>query len=656
MQYQLRRAEALYQSGLVREAEDAATGALLLLRRDDELLSATRGRGKALLESAHAAARKGNEGRAQALYQLSLRVEGDEPTKQDISGHLKALASWQKSTERSTALTQVGDQVRRALSRSVVDPGRDSYEGAQEAIVSWMRAALSSRILEQGPQSPEEREQALEAYRAVRGGADAMVALHLRQGSPASAIGALDQANLSGALSPGMRTVLEGTAQNEPAAWMALFRRFDELRSAPEAELALPHYVADAAAFWAAISLYRSAPGDIESAMPLAMTLVEFAMPEVASTVLAQNSSAETRPEALAWSITLVIQGLLQLSRTNQLEAARRSYSEAEPLLMRAQSLPPSGPHPARASALMAALETRHGFVDRALPLLEQSARANENSETLLRLTRLLEQKGEAARAQSMAKRAVEIAQEEGDLLSEARAEEVLFRLHRKQGNAQPAEQALQRSLHRILVLQGMELPSVSKASIERHLAGVLQYFGATSEMTKAYRRAVLESRRSAVELEITLTDMARAGMTLGNVRITQEALKEAIDQGLPAENTIYIALWHQLNLKRSRHPTDGLSHQVLLRASDATGWLEALRTYGLGTLPVQQLRGKAEGIAERTEADFYQALSLTDTSHQQLLAEVAKSAAVDLVEVRVAADLLANGNHYQLPQDVRLP
>src|SRR5690606_36954842 len=64
VQYQLSRAEALFRDGFSREAEDVVTGALLLLRHDDELLSATRGQEKALFEAAHAAARNGDAGRA----------------------------------------------------------------------------------------------------------------------------------------------------------------------------------------------------------------------------------------------------------------------------------------------------------------------------------------------------------------------------------------------------------------------------------------------------------------------------------------------------------------------------------------------------------------------------------------------------------------
>ena len=45
VQYQLARAEQLFEKGFDREGEDMVTGALLLLRHDDEVLSATRGRG-----------------------------------------------------------------------------------------------------------------------------------------------------------------------------------------------------------------------------------------------------------------------------------------------------------------------------------------------------------------------------------------------------------------------------------------------------------------------------------------------------------------------------------------------------------------------------------------------------------------------------------
>lgn len=655
VQYQLARAGRLFASGFPAEGEDAVTGALLMLRHDDELLSATRGQGDALLQAAHSAAQHGDAGRAQALYELTLRVHEDAQVKSDIGGHLQALDTYREGTRGDSALLRVGEQTREDLARSVVDPSTETYLKARDGLVSWMRAAVSSRALEEAPLTPQQREIAMEAYRAFRTGAPAMIALNLRQGTPVAAVSALEEAQLGAALAPGLRALLEATAKdNEPEAWMALFRQFDDQRNEPEPEVSFPRYLSDAAAFWAAVGLYRSSPGPIEHAMPLSMTLVEFGMPEVASTLLSQNSSEGTSSDALSWGVTLVLRGLLELSRTDQLEAARRSYLEAQPLFERAKSLPPDGPHPARAQALMAALETRHGHAERALPLLQGSVELHPEPATQLRLSRLFEQAGKLPQAVRHADLAVDLAQESGDLLSEARAEEMLFRLFRLQGDAGRAQAALERSLRRTLVLRDMGLPTVSEASVERHLASLMEYYGDARQAQSAYRRALIASAMSPAELEITLTDMARAGLTLGSVHMTREAVKNAIDKGLPAENSIYIALWHQLNLGLTKKKHDGLTHQVFSEATDATGWLRTLRDFGLGEIDAAALQQLASGIPEKAEAEFYAALTRTPMDKKALLG-VAQSSAVDLVEVKIAADLTSK-HDYPFPSDITLP
>lgn len=659
VQYQLTRAAHLFSSGYTQEAADTVTGALLLLRHDDELLSATRGQGTPLLEAAHAAARAGDAGRAEALYELSLAVIEDDTQKQDIQAHLQALATWSQETQGATALEQIGEKTRAALARSVVDPRAEAYIAARDNIISWMRAALSSSVHTDGINSRAEREIALEAYRAIRSGAPALIALNTRQGTPAAAVTSLEEADLERALPPGLRALLEATASDDnPDAWLSLFRQLEDSRAEGGSETQLPAYVTDAAAFWASVSLYRSAPGKFENAMPLAMTLVEFGMPEVASSLLSQNSDKTTKPEALAWSLTLVLRGLLELSRTDQLEAARRSYHEALPLIRLAEGERIPGPGPARAHALMAALETRHGHAKRALPLLESSVALEPHTETLLRLARLQSQAGEPKEAQKSLQASIAAAQKSGDLLAESRAEEALARSYREEGKVKETAEALERALNRVLVLRKMDAATQSTAAIERQLARVLEYFGESHAVRDAYARALAASRDNPLETEMTLTDMARAALTWNDLRLARSATQSALDLGLPEENAIYIALWQQILESQLKASPDGLSRTVLTGASDSHGWLRNLRDFGLGQLPATGLAEKAPGIPEKAEADFYAAFQKSTPSSDQLK-EIALSPAVDLIEVRIAQDLLSQDSKRaqpKLPSSIELP
>lgn len=660
-QYQLTRAQRLFEAGHTTEAEDVVTGALLLLRHDDELLSATRNQGSPLLAAAHAAAKSGDAGRADALYELASSVLTRESERADVQEHRKAIADWNASTGRATSLEHEGEETRRALSRSIVDPRAEAYLSARDHVVAWMHEALNHSGAEGEPSSEGERELAMEAYRAIRTGAPAMISLNLRQGTPASTISTLEEAGLDRALPPGIRALLKSASEeNDPAAWLELFRQLESLREQGTAETELPRYLADGAALWSAIGLYRSSPDSAEHVMPLCMTLVEFGMPEVASVLLSKTANEKTTGDALAWSVSLVLRGLLELSATDQLLAARRSFQEAEPLMKLAERAEYRGPSPARARMLMAALETRHGHVALALPLLEASVALDPNPGVYLRIAQLQSQQGKKERSVASLKKAIELSQKSGDLLLESRAEEELFRAHRASGNLAAAEAALSRALSRVIVLKNLDVSLRETAPVERQFASILGYYGRTHEVRRAYNRALEASRSDAVELEVTLTDMARAALTFGDVQLGRLATQGTLDFGLAPENSIYIALWQQLLEGRTQVMRDGLSRDVLTRAGKAQGWLRALRSFALGEISPAQLNSAAAGIPENAEAEFYTLLSSSKQGEllkkDELLKKVAESSAVDLIEVRIAQDLVASSQVFELPDDVVLP
>lgn len=666
VQYQLTRAQGLFDKGLSEEAEDVVTGALLLLRHDDELLSATRNQALPLVQAGHAAARMGDAGRASALYQLALSTTNDAPLKAELTEHLAAIKAFNSSVTGSDALLSLGEQTRTALSQSVVYPSAPNYLLAKESIVSWMRGALSSAELDSETATAHQRDVALEAYRAVKTGAPAMVALNVRQGAPLAAVDALRQAGLERALPPAYISILESTVQDDSAeAWLTLFRQFEELRSEEPSELTLPRYVNDGAAFWAALGLYRHGGGRLEYAMPLAMTLVEFGIPEVASVVLAKNLGTSPRSDALVWSLTLVLRGLLELSRTDQLLAARRSYQAAQPLFDRAQTqLGETGPDPARAQGLMAALEVRHAHLAEARVLLLDAQRISREPHTSLRLGHIERHLGQRAKAESLYQEAVSLAQKNGDLLIESEAELAQFALLRDADQRDAAASALARSLTRALLLQRMAPSTATGPQIERHLAGILQYYAASQELHATYQRALEQSRTSLGELEMTLTDMARAALTLGDLRLGSSAATEAIKLGLAPENAIYIALWYQLLQRQLGQPSDGVSRQIFEQAGRARGWPGVLRRFGLGELSAEQLTAEAQSAVEKTEAAFYSLLMQTkpgDARFESELARIAQSDAIDLIEVRIAADLRdrarrAPAFHLPLPDGLELP
>jgi len=664
VQHQLKRAEALYDLGYPAAAEAAASGALLLLRRDDNVASALHGQSQTLLLSANAAARRGNAGRARALYQLTKSANRDPAVEAQINRHLTALDDFTRSTIGTSPVIRTGEASREKLAAAWVDPSNEAFTAAQASVIAWMETALESQVAEGGPTSRGERDDAMEAYRAVRSGAPALIALGLRQGDPLSAVKALDDADLSRALPPGVRLRLEAAGESgSPEAYLDLFRLFDGVRREGDVETSLPPHVADGATLWATIGLYRSSPGRLEHAMPLAMSLVEYGMPEVATTLLAQNVDQRTSAEALGWSLSLVLRGLIELSQTEQTSAAERSVAEAEPLLRLAEEARYSEvrPEPARVYSLLASIEIRTGALDRALPLLKKAVEHTPTADTLVRLASLERQRGELDGALATLKRAILVAQKSGDVLIEAHAEELSFQLERDRGNTAEARAALGRALERTLTARALDLAVVPPAAVERLFARILEHYGDMRGSRRAYERALSASRGHSIEIEVTLTEMARGALTTGDVRLARLATRSALDLGLAPKDLIYIALWQKLTEQRAGASSDGLPSQIFTSATDTTGWNAQLQKFALGELDGRGLNEAARTLPERTEADFYQALAIrvpaaAPAEVAAALLRVADSQALDLIEVKIARDLLAPAQKFALPDGVTVP
>jgi hypothetical protein len=91
----------------------------------------------------------------------------------------------------------------------------------------------------------------------------------------------------------------------------------------------------------------------------------------------------------------------------------------------------------------------------------------------------------------------------------------------------------------------------------------------------------------------------------------------------------------------------------------EASGWPARLRAWARGKLTDAELTGLARDAAERTEARFYTALSDVSPSMPQAkvaLRDVARSGAIDLIEVTIARDLLAPPSAYVLPAKISVP
>jgi hypothetical protein len=139
--------------------------------------------------------------------------------------------------------------------------------------------------------------------------------------------------------------------------------------------------------------------------------------------------------------------------------------------------------------------------------------------------------------------------------------------------------------------------------------------------------------------------------------------VERAVESSLPPEDIVYVALWLKLLEQELAVPSDGSVENAFAAMDDATGWSATLRAWGRGKLGDADLFKEAHGQAQKTEALFYTAMARRvrgDASAEAELEKVARSEAVNLVEIGIARDLLAlragAESGLKLPKGVALP
>src|SRR5262249_34203618 len=135
---------------------------------------------QALDAAATEVARVGNDGRALALYSMLLPRLGQGTWHNDVQSHLSAIERFPQDTRGSRAATTASAAARAAIGRAILDTGPDAMEGAKKATVGWLRQALATNVGEAPIRSNQERDEAFEAYRALRAGGYTVAALYLR--------------------------------------------------------------------------------------------------------------------------------------------------------------------------------------------------------------------------------------------------------------------------------------------------------------------------------------------------------------------------------------------------------------------------------------------------------------------------------------------
>jgi cellulose synthase operon protein C len=663
VQRQLDRATHYFESGHEEMGLAALRGALYIVRAGELRSEMLAGRSAALSYAAGAFARLGNEGQADALYSLLVQRLPPGAEHDDAAQHLEALRRWQEDTRSPGSMQARGAAQQAALQQALLDPSAGALERARSETLAWTEQALTFGAEQLPPQNNFEQDEAIEAFRAIRTGPLTFVAMYLRQGDAEGALAALDDENVARITAPNLRQRVEGAAEKDPEAWAELFRLFESSDDSEDSGMTLDPDLGRAAAWGAAIELYRIEPKSFRAAMPLASLLLAHGMAEVAPLMLQQALDGSDQTREASWAMRFVLEAIRQAESLDDLPAARRLFARAEPLITLTERQVYGGrvtPSASRLHFFMGAIEAGAGELERAHPHLEAAVKLEPTADALRLLASIDRQRRDFKSALASLDRVIEITKGTGDAAAQAESHLLRFDVLREMGDNSHAEESLESALMLGLSARTAAQSGQDLAQAERVLGRVLEHYDAKDAVRRASKRAYEASRNDVRQMTETVLDTSRRALTLGDLRAARDSVRHAMSADLAAEDTVYAALWLKLLEQRLKVASDGTADEALASIDTTNAWVSKLTAWGRGRLSAQELLGQAGTRIERVEATFYTAMSgPNDERSAEKLREVAGSEAIQLVEVTIARDLLASQQKVpkpKLPSNVQLP
>lgn len=664
VRHQLERAGRYFDAGQEQMGLDATMGALYLVRAGEFRREMVQGVERTLITAAHAVARQGDEGRAQALYEMVQPELNDDETRADVAGHLKALGTWKRDTRKDGSMLDAGARRLGASKRALVWRTPDNLEEAQQKTLQWVERAFVVGREDQAPRSHDEFDERSEAHRAVMLGATAMTALYLRDGDAAGAVAALESEAMAAIANGRFVSRLNDAADGQPEAWGDMFAFFES--SDETAIMQLDPDLARGAAWGAAVALYRAAPDRVTATIPIATLLVAHGLSDVAPLLLQKALGREPDARELSLAVRLMMQALLVAERYGDLELARQVFANGKGLVALAKQPKYAGrvrPTAADFHYTMGAMESRAGALDAARPHLLAAVEVKPSPQSLRLLAAIDRQRGDLGRALRSLDQMLKLVRNERDATSEAATQLMIYDLLRELGRGEEAAATLNAALERVLAARQSARTGADLAETERVLADVLERYGEASGAWRAVSRAGDAVRNDLRQLTATILDAARRALILSDLEEGRRAMRQALDADLVHEDLVYVALWVKLLHQRVGAASDGAYEEALARIESDGTWAATLREWARGNLGDEQLKTRASSVVERVEARFYVALSahLRQAGAQTVeeLQAVATSEAIELVEVRIARDFVLDSRGVtkpELPNGIKLP
>lgn len=659
---QLDKAGRYFASGNGEAGMQTTMGALLLIRSEEQRPEMFAGSTSTLLQAAEYVSRFGDEGRALALYQLAEGQLQEGPLKKEVAGHLGALATWQASSHEPGSMQAVGARHRSILNETLITPSSHNLNAALKSSIDWLNRALVEGQKEGAPTSYFEHDERVEARRAVMTAALGLAGLYLRDGDVGGALAALEVEPVASVSSDKLLGRLEGAQDGNPEAWADLFGLYE---SAGDVESGiLSRELSRGASFGAAVGLYRLEPNELRAAIPLATLLVEHGMADVAPLVLAGIVDDDSDGREVDWVLRLVFGALSRAEQLDDLALARRVFDNSKGLIelsSKKKRGADDSPTAADFYHAMGALEARAGHLERARPHLEKAVALRPTLDALRLLAAIDGQRGDLEGALRSVEAIRALAQRAGDPVGEAQALLLSFDLQQQSGKSEAAAASLRQALELVQAAREQGRTGADIAISEAVFADVLERYGELAAAERATERAYEASQHHLGRQTMILLDASRRALTHGQLAHGRATLRRALDANLEERDLVYVALWTQLLQQKQQAPSDGSVEEALMRIEPSLGWAGVLREWSRGAISDDELLRQASGLVQKTEAKFYVLMSkvVRGQAPASVLEEIAKSAAVELIEVRIARDTrtAASGEKTpKFPSDAELP
>jgi hypothetical protein len=673
---QLSHAKERFAAGQQERGLASINGAFYLVRAGEFRKEMLSGAEPALSSAIAVIAPRGDEARAVAFLAMQNGlVPPGSAARRDNDEHMAALRTWMRDIRRDNGLAAAGDEQRVQATRSLVEPTAESLRAAREATVQWIDRALRMKDDGRGSPARPRREDALEAFRVLRSGAETLAALYLRHGDAAGALSEIERTSARKIAPPSLYERLDRAANGgDAAAWRELLAWLwsPERKDSPgprsaenDPDFAVEPGLLKAALFGTAIEAYRLDPTASDVAVALATLLVQFGLPEAAPLVLADAVLPHPDPAFLSNALGLVYQTILREDDADDSGTARRVYAAADPLLdlaMRAEWREKLDPGAGRLKLAMGTIETRAGNLAAAKPLLESSVTLEPTVDGYLALAAIERQASRPQAALEQLTRALATTEAKQHPRSAGEAHLNTFEVLKDLGASDKANAALASALTASLDARKRAKDALAKVHAERLLARVLFRFSDAAGVARATERAYVYAGQDKRELAATVLESAQRAFLKKDVPAARTAVARGVGGELPDDDVVYAALWLLFTEKETKTRTDGTANRALASIKDDGRWAGRLAAWALGKIKDADLSAAARNMGQKTEASFYISLSRKvagDNAADKTLAEVANSTAIDLIEVRLARDLLAGPSRFAdtpTPTGVAIP